>query len=50
MSAHIFFHDTIVLRRKEPSGSNLAEHTDEKPPRGNVEALNAGTLREIGTA
>jgi hypothetical protein len=27
----------------------LAEHFDKKPPRGNVEALDTGTLREIET-
>ncbi len=30
-----------------PSGSNLADYFDKKPPQGNMEALNAGTLREI---
>ena len=28
----------------------MVEHFGKKPPRGNVEALYAGTLREIGTA
>ena len=47
---HVFCHDTLCIRRKEPSGSDLANPLDKKPPRGNVEALHACTLREVGTA
>ena len=38
------------IRREKSSGSILAIPLDKKPPRGNVEALHACTLREVGTA
>ena len=44
------FQDMLSIREQDLSGSNLAEQFDKKPPRGNVEALSAGTLREIETA
>ncbi len=43
-------HDTYDVRRERPSGSILAVPLDKKPPRGNVEALDASTLREVETA
>jgi hypothetical protein len=40
----------LVIRREKSSGSILTVPLDKKPPRGNVEALHAFTLREVGTA
>ncbi|MDC3002561.1 hypothetical protein OAZ20_00590 [Paracoccaceae bacterium] len=38
------------IRLVRSCGSILAVRLDKKPPRGNVEALHACTLREVGTA
>ena len=38
------------IRREKSSGSILTVPLDKKPPRGTVEALDASTLREVGTA
>jgi hypothetical protein len=43
------YYNVISLRKVEASRSKVAVHFNKKPPRGSVEALNTGTLRENET-
>ena len=42
-------YNMLDIRQERSSGSILAVPLDKKPPRGNVKALHACTLREVGT-